>query len=244
MGQKGITPPKNCPSCRAWIKDQSDEAVRCQACSNTFRIPARYKISHHKRIGPYAVPAECRSCERGARPPKSIDSRTNSRQIDKQRRTSSNLPSGREVVAYPLTSAHKLYEALMEIALNEVLRRMKIADVRLTTILEHLAKHNYHKPQLGTDLGKDAWALLVAALEEWTRPTAVVPPWRQQLRWGARRPGPSNFCAAQPWRYRRRRRRGLLAGDALLIAGEFALAPTPCRATSSAATGAFCLSEI
>ncbi len=69
----------------------------------------------------------------------------------------------------------------MEIALNEVLRRMKIADVRLTTILEHLAKHNYHKPQLGTDLGKDAWALLVAALEEWTRPTAVVPPWRQQL---------------------------------------------------------------
>ncbi len=33
----------------------------------------------------------------------------------------------------------------MEIDLNEVLRRMKIADVRLTTSLEHLAKHNYHK---------------------------------------------------------------------------------------------------
>lgn len=72
---KGMSPPKNCPTCRAWIKSQSDQTLRCVSCNRTMRIPGRYKISHHKRTGPWVPPEECRACERGERPPRSASER-------------------------------------------------------------------------------------------------------------------------------------------------------------------------
>lgn len=66
---RGMTPPKNCPDCRKWIKNQRDEKARCSLCKRIMRLPARYKISHHKKTGPWVLPDECLSCERGERPP-------------------------------------------------------------------------------------------------------------------------------------------------------------------------------
>jgi hypothetical protein len=63
--QKGMTPPKGCPDCRAWIKSQTDSASRCSSCGYGIRQPARYKISFHKRSGPYKAPTVCRQCEEG-----------------------------------------------------------------------------------------------------------------------------------------------------------------------------------
>jgi hypothetical protein len=71
FAERGMTPPKNCPDCRKWIKAQGDQAVRCASCNRTMRLSARLKISHHKRTGPWALPEECRQCERGERPPRS-----------------------------------------------------------------------------------------------------------------------------------------------------------------------------
>jgi hypothetical protein len=69
---RGMTPPKNCPDCREWIKAQSDQAVRCTSCNRTMRLTARFKISHHKRVGRWEGMSECRACERGFRPPQSV----------------------------------------------------------------------------------------------------------------------------------------------------------------------------
>lgn len=40
-----------------------------------MKLPARYKISYHKRTGIWELPDECLPCERGTRPPKSTNER-------------------------------------------------------------------------------------------------------------------------------------------------------------------------
>jgi len=65
--ERGFSLPKNCPDCRRWIKEQTDEVVYCNDCNYMMRLPARYKISHHKRTGPWERPTQCRRCERGAK---------------------------------------------------------------------------------------------------------------------------------------------------------------------------------
>lgn len=69
--ERGLSLPKNCPNCREWTKAQMDELVRCPSCKCSMRFSARHKISHYKRVGPWATPDQCRSCERGDRPPRS-----------------------------------------------------------------------------------------------------------------------------------------------------------------------------
>src|SRR6266516_7021735 len=70
--RKGMKPPKNCKQCRKWIKSQVDEEVRCSECRGAIRLPARYKIRYHKRIGVYTKPLLCTSCtwnkKRGKKP--------------------------------------------------------------------------------------------------------------------------------------------------------------------------------
>lgn len=102
--EKGITTPKNCPTCRAWVKAQRDETIRCETCRNTLiRVPARYKISHHKRVGTYTAPTECRACERGMRPPKSVRPPPSERRKDEADDSDfSNLPIRRMATSYSL----------------------------------------------------------------------------------------------------------------------------------------------
>lgn len=66
---KGISTPKNCPDCRAWVKQQTDEMKAC-SCGSKIRITARSKISHFKKVGPYESVEECRSCREGNKPQK------------------------------------------------------------------------------------------------------------------------------------------------------------------------------
>jgi hypothetical protein len=68
--EKNMLLPKNCPDCKSWIEAQQDQALRCGSCSNSIRIPKRYKISHHKKIGSYQTPEQCKSCAQGKRQPK------------------------------------------------------------------------------------------------------------------------------------------------------------------------------
>lgn|GEM_PF-6011144 len=75
FAERGFTPPKNCPDCRKWVKAQTDEPVSCKSCRQTRRVPAKYKISHHKRTGPWETPTQCRKCEEGKRPRESAKSK-------------------------------------------------------------------------------------------------------------------------------------------------------------------------
>jgi hypothetical protein len=100
--ERGLTPPKNCPDCRAWIKAQDDEAVRCTSCGRIMRLSARLKISHHKRTGPWVLPKECRSCERGERPPRSAASQPRPNQASQVGNALSSLPVLRSPHSYPL----------------------------------------------------------------------------------------------------------------------------------------------
>ena len=60
--ERGLTPPRNCPSCREWIKQQADESVECSACSWMIPVSAKRKISFHKREGRWQVPSMCTRC--------------------------------------------------------------------------------------------------------------------------------------------------------------------------------------
>ncbi len=60
--ERGLTPPRNCPGCRAWIKAQVDELVECSACSWQIPISAKRKISFHRRDGPWQKPSLCAKC--------------------------------------------------------------------------------------------------------------------------------------------------------------------------------------
>ncbi|GAB3608361.1 hypothetical protein GCM10027414_04860 [Humibacter ginsengiterrae] len=59
---KGYTPPRNCPSCREWIKDQIDETVPCASCGWSIPVSAKRKISFHKREGVWQAPEHCTRC--------------------------------------------------------------------------------------------------------------------------------------------------------------------------------------
>jgi len=60
--EKGLTPPRNCPGCREWIKAQADERVDCSTCSWPMPISAKRKISYHRREGPWLAPSLCAIC--------------------------------------------------------------------------------------------------------------------------------------------------------------------------------------
>lgn len=65
---KGLSSPKSCPDCRAWIKAQTDSAFHCEGCSYIIRQSARAKISYHKRVGVYEPPKLCYRCKEGEKP--------------------------------------------------------------------------------------------------------------------------------------------------------------------------------
>lgn len=112
--EKGMTPPKNCPDCRAWVKEQNDEAIRCEGCGGTVRISARYKISHHKKIGPYSPPGICRACERGVRPPRAAAPRPPSKQTLQRRQAPTlRLPRTRPNTSYMLDTQPVNYQHLV-----------------------------------------------------------------------------------------------------------------------------------
>lgn len=60
---KGLTPPRNCPSCREWIKEQADEKADCEACGWQIPVSAKRKIFFHKREGRWNPPKTCSRCE-------------------------------------------------------------------------------------------------------------------------------------------------------------------------------------
>ena len=62
---KGLSTPRGCPDCRRWIDAQIDSAHSCRVCSWVIRQPARYKISYHKKEGPYETPRHCEGCLEG-----------------------------------------------------------------------------------------------------------------------------------------------------------------------------------
>ena len=59
---KGLTPPRNCQTCRKWIKAQLDETALCGACSWAIPVSAKRKISFHKQEGAWAQPGLCSRC--------------------------------------------------------------------------------------------------------------------------------------------------------------------------------------
>lgn len=60
--EKGLTAPRNCPSCREWIKEQSDELVPCSSCRWDIPVSAKRKISFHKREGHWSPHLKCARC--------------------------------------------------------------------------------------------------------------------------------------------------------------------------------------
>jgi hypothetical protein len=66
--RKGLSTPKNCPDCRAWIDAQTDSLYHCRDCGWQIRRSAKAKISHHKREGPYEPPTQCTQCKEGTAP--------------------------------------------------------------------------------------------------------------------------------------------------------------------------------
>lgn len=60
--EKGLSPPRNCPSCRAWIKNQIDGKAPCATCRWEIPVSAKRKISFHKREGKWHPPVACTRC--------------------------------------------------------------------------------------------------------------------------------------------------------------------------------------
>jgi len=83
------------------VKAQTDETVSCSACRQPRRIPAKYKISHHKRTGPWITPTQCRRCEEGKRPINSANPWLEEDEAFEARGNFSLLPEG-----IPLESRH------------------------------------------------------------------------------------------------------------------------------------------
>lgn len=100
--RKLLSVPKHCKSCRAWIKSQQDEKLRCQDCSNIIRISRRYKISYHKRIGPWTNPQKCKQCELGEKSPESTDEWKPAKVAKAKQNLNDSLPIGRAVQHYKL----------------------------------------------------------------------------------------------------------------------------------------------
>lgn len=83
--EKGLDTPKNCPSCKSWMKSQADEQRAC-ACGSRIRISHKRKISHHKKVGPYEPIEECGPCSEGKRPPKAFTTERPSREKRQQQK--------------------------------------------------------------------------------------------------------------------------------------------------------------
>lgn len=89
--EKGLSEPKNCPDCRAWVKAQVDSQENCHRCGFVMSQTAKAKISHHKRMGAYKRPTECRHCTLGREMGKRAVGRTRqlSRRIEPRRGSTS-----------------------------------------------------------------------------------------------------------------------------------------------------------
>lgn len=72
FSQKKLSAPRNCPECKQWIKSQTDEMITCE-CGTKVRIPARAKIGHFKRVGPYVPVKQCQLCSIGQIPTKGVN---------------------------------------------------------------------------------------------------------------------------------------------------------------------------
>ncbi|MFI5709000.1 hypothetical protein [Kribbella sp. NPDC051620] len=142
--EKGMTPPKNCPDCRAWVKEQADEALRCQGCGSVIRVPARYKISHHKRIGQYVNPRECRECERGERPTKGVAPRPDLDRAAQREAQISELPKIHNCASYLLDTNPENYQHPVHDAPSRQ---------------EHIERHTAWSPFSEVSEGKSATAL-------------------------------------------------------------------------------------
>jgi len=148
---KDMTPPKNCPDCRIWIKSQHDDATRCRQCGNPIRLPARYKISHYKKIGSYAPPAQCGYCERGEKQAKSIAQRrprrvrTNKKQ-NERRKTFADLPLREDLAPRDLITDLHAYQ--YQITENHEGRRIRV------TRQVHLERHLHGSAHSLIDLTK------------------------------------------------------------------------------------------
>ncbi len=113
FAERGVTTlPKNCQDCKALIKSFTDEAMRCTSCSRAIRISAKYKISHHKKTGPWEPMSECTRCEQGEKPPVSVERKPRKSRQVQQEPDFGELPS-LPVVSYPLNTVIADYQRII-----------------------------------------------------------------------------------------------------------------------------------
>jgi len=101
---RNMSPPKNCPSCRSWLKQQIDSAYNCQTCGRIIRQSAKAKISHHKRSGPYQPPQQCKWCQN--RQPRAGN--TLRRAVNPNPILSPHQPVEREILPYAGLSSYRI----------------------------------------------------------------------------------------------------------------------------------------
>jgi len=135
FASKSISTPKNCPDCRSWMKSQVDEAITCE-CGNKFRISAKAKISHHKKVGEFQTPKKCRACLEGKKIPRSTIDKRKPFEIDKRKQEKkpekfSDLVFGINPSSRKIVVDANLY--------NSETTRSKLGDRE--TRLEHLEHH-------------------------------------------------------------------------------------------------------
>lgn len=137
--EKGLSPPRHCPDCRDWIREQEDAGdvtITCAECHVEFVVSANRRISHHKGTGPWVYPRYCDGCEHDS-------GRRNRRARDDAKRRYKELrrkgqPAPRQPEYAGLEPAEPLE---IPDTLDHYLSTSVFTDGRSMTTMDHIMRH-------------------------------------------------------------------------------------------------------
>lgn len=165
---KGISTPKHCPACRAWMKEQTDESIRCKHCSQTVRISANSKKTHHMRVGTYEPITQCPDCESGKTAIKQLERRRRQKRREDEKRD--DKPMEFSELAMLRVPAPRLLEQDPEWYKSQIITNdlTKQRESRYVHLQHHMpgSDHDWTSPQAMDQRGLDGAPKSVSSFAE------------------------------------------------------------------------------